>query len=77
VVTQGEQYATAQLYVPTTPGPGLTLINWQPLLSAITVVGDETTFDHASLQFIAPVDMYDTSDALDKYLVFPKANILV
>jgi hypothetical protein len=76
-VTQGQQYATAQLYVPTTPGPGLTLINWQPLLSAITVVGDETTFDHASLQFIAPVDMYDTSDALDKYLVFPKANILV
>jgi len=77
VVTEGQEYATAQLYVPTTPGPGLTLINWQPLLSAITVVGDETTFDHASLQFIAPVDMYNTSDALDKYLVFPKANILV
>jgi hypothetical protein len=43
----------------------------------ITVIGNETTFDEASMQFIAPVDMYDTSDALDKYLVFPKANILV
>ena len=76
-VTQGAQYNTAQLYRPTAPGPGLTVINWQPLLSTIVVIGDETTFDQASLQFIAPVDMYDTSDALDKYLVFPKSNILV
>ena len=76
-VTQGEQYNTAQLYRPTTPGPALTLINWQPLISAVTVIGNETTFDEASMQFIAPVDMYDTSDALDKYLVFPKSNILV
>ena len=76
-VTQGAQYNTAQLYRPTTPGPALTLINWQPLISTIVVVGNETTFDEASMQFIAPVDMYDTSDALDKYLVFPKSNILV
>lgn len=76
-VTQGEIYNTAQLFRPTTPGPALTLINWQPLISVITVIGNETTFDNASMQFIAPVDMYDTSDALDKYLVFPKSNILV
>jgi hypothetical protein len=76
-VTQGATYNTAQLYRPTTPGPALTLINWQPLISAVTVIGNETTFDQASMQFIAPVDMYDTSDALDKYLVFPKSNILV
>jgi len=76
-VTQGETYNTAQLYRPTTPGPALTLINWQPLITAVTVIGNETTFDEASMQFIAPVDMYDTSDALDKYLVFPKSNILV
>ena len=76
-VTQGVTYNTAQLYRPTTPGPALTLINWQPLISAVTVIGNETTFDEASMQFIAPVDMYDTSDALDKYLVFPKSNILV
>ena len=76
-VTQGEYYNTAQLFVPTSPGPGLTLINWQPLITSITVVGNETTFDEGSMQFIAPVDTYTTSDALDKYLVFPKANILV
>lgn len=76
-VTQGEYYNTAQLFRPTTPGPGLTLINWQPLITSIVVVGNETTFDEGSMQFIAPVDMYTTSDALDKYLVFPKTNILV
>ena len=76
-VTQGAYYNTAQLYRPTAPGPGFTLISWLPLITSITVVGDQTTFDQASMQFIAPVDMYTTSDALDKYLVFPKANILV
>jgi hypothetical protein len=76
-VTQGVSYGTAQLYRPTAPGPGLTLINWQALITVITVIGNETTFDEASMQFIEPVDMYDTSDALDKYLVFPKSNILV
>ena len=76
-VTQGAYYNTAQLYRPTAPGPGFTLISWLPLITSITVVGDQTTFDQDSMQFIAPVDMYTTSDALDKYLVFPKANILV
>jgi len=76
-VTQGFYYNTAQLYRPTVPGAGLTVINWQPLITAVTTVSSETTFDNASMQFIAPVDMYSTSDALDKYLVFPKTNILV
>jgi len=39
--------------------------------------GISTTFDGASMQFEAPVDMYDPTDRNDKYLVFPKANILV
>jgi len=76
-VTQGQFYNTAQLYRPTVPGPALTLINWQPFITAVVSVSSETTFDEASMQFIAPVDMYTTSDALDKYLVFPKTNILV
>jgi hypothetical protein len=76
-VTQGTYYNTAQLYRPTAPGIGLTLINWQSLITVVQIIGSETTFDNASMQFIAPVDMYDTSDALDKYLVFPKSNILV
>jgi hypothetical protein len=36
-----------------------------------------TTFDGASMQFTAPVDIYNPSDRDDKYLVFPKTNILV
>jgi hypothetical protein len=37
----------------------------------------ETVFDGNSLKFISPVDMYDPTDTYDKYLVFPKSNILV
>ena len=41
------------------------------------VVGENpTVFDGNSLQFIAPVDMYTNTQAYDKYLVFPKRNIL-
>jgi hypothetical protein len=42
-----------------------------------TVVTDETFFDEGSVEFIEPVDMYDPADTNDKYLVFPKSNILV
>ena len=35
-----------------------------------------TTFDGGSLQFIAPVDEYSDTNAYDKYLVFPRRNIL-
>jgi len=38
--------------------------------------GVQTTFDENSLQFIAPVDMYSNTQVYDKYLVFPKRNIL-
>jgi hypothetical protein len=75
--TQGQKYAGGTyLYRPGTPQNSLTRINWQPLITATTVVSDETTFDQGSLQFIEPVDMYNTTDQYDKYLVFPKTNIL-
>lgn len=35
-----------------------------------------TIFDGNSLEFIAPVDMYSSTQIYDKYLVFPKRNIL-
>ena len=35
-----------------------------------------TTFDGGSMQFTAPVDMYSNTNAYDKYLVFPRRNIL-
>jgi len=38
--------------------------------------GQPTVFDGNSLKFIAPVDMYSNTQIYDKYLVFPKRNIL-
>ena len=38
--------------------------------------GEPTIFDGNSLQFIAPVDMYSNTNEYDKYLIFPKRNIL-
>ena len=73
-VLEGTFYRTAYLYYPSTPGEGLSEISW---LFLPTVVGDETVFDENSLKFVAPVDMYNPTDTYDKYLVFPKSNILV
>jgi len=46
-------------------------INWVNSYS-----GDQTIFDGGSLRFIAPVDMYSDTQEYDKYLVFPRRNIL-
>ena len=72
-VSRGNFYQSAQLRHPTSPAVGLTEISWVPLE---TVVTDETFFDEGSVAFTEPVDMYDPTDQFDKYLVFPKANIL-
>jgi len=77
VSSQGETYAAGtNLYRPVAPGPELTRVSWLPLISATTTTSQETTFDKDSVQWVEPVDMYDTSDANDKYLVFPKAQIV-
>jgi hypothetical protein len=73
-VQRGSRYRSAQLYIPNSPGTGLTRISWLPLT---TVVTEETTFDQGSVEFIEPVDMYNPGEINDKYLVFPKTNILV
>lgn len=73
-IERGNFYRSAQLYRPSVPGTGLTQISWLPL---VTVVTTETIFDQGSVAFEEPVDMYDPTDQYDKYLVFPKANILV
>ena len=38
--------------------------------------GQATIFDGGSIQFTAPVDMYSNTQVYDKYVVFPKRNIL-
>jgi hypothetical protein len=73
-VLEGSFYRTAFLYYPSTPGEGLTEVSW---LFLPTILTQETVFDDNSLKFITPVDMYDPTDTYDKYLVFPKSNILV
>lgn len=74
---QGQKYAGGTyLYRPGSAAQDLIYVKWQPLITATTVVSTETIFDQGSLQFIEPVDMYDPTDRFDKYLVFPKSNIL-
>ena len=73
-ITRGRKFAGTQLYYPSSPAQGYTLPAWLPVSESSS---NETTFDGASMAFEQPVDMYDPTDADDKYLVFPKANILV
>ena len=39
--------------------------------------GEITEFDSTSMRFEAPVDNYSNTNEYDKYLVFPRRNILV
>jgi hypothetical protein len=73
-INRGRQYGGQQLYYPTSPAPGYTVVAWTNVPASTST---ETTFDGASMAFEAPVDMYNPTDRDDKYLVFPKANILV
>lgn len=57
------------------------VVNWINFSSTISLWsndynGQPTIFDGNSLQFTAPVDMYSNTTEYDKYLVFPKRNIL-
>jgi len=73
-VREGLNFAGAQLYYTTSPPPGLTRVTWLALPESSST---ETIFDQGSMAFEVPLDMYDTSDSYDKYLVFPRTNILV
>jgi hypothetical protein len=75
-IVRGSQYRSAQLYHPTAPGPNSTIISWQPVTTNFSDTG-ETLFDQGSVEFIEPVDMYNPDQTNDKYLVFPRTNILV
>ena len=47
------------------------------VFSFVVGSGETTTFDATSMRFEAPIDIYTNTDAFDKYLVFPRRNILV
>jgi hypothetical protein len=75
--SQGARYSGGTyLFRPVAPAPDLTRVSWLPLITATTVTSTETTFDQNSVQWTEPVDMYDPSDTNDKYLVFPKSQII-
>ena len=74
IVQQGNQYAGVQLYFPGSAPPGLERVTWTVVPESSST---ETLFDFGSVQWVDPVDMYDPTDQYDKYLVFPKTNILV
>jgi hypothetical protein len=70
-----------QPLVPPEQFPEFVVVNW--INTDLEIVGWQnnwnelpTTFDYNSLQFTAPVDMYSNTTDYDKYLVFPKRNIL-
>ena len=55
--------------------PEQTTFNYDQAVNP-TSSGNETTFDDDSIQFVSPVDIYSFTDEYNKYLVFPKINIL-
>jgi hypothetical protein len=74
-VQRGRFFRSAELQYPISPVGDLTRVNWVALNTEESESG-ETFFDQGSVSFVEPVDMYDPSNAEDKYLVFPKTNIL-
>jgi len=73
-VRSGFKYGSNFLFYPVSPNGGLRYVNWQYL---DTSTGNEATFDLGSTRFISNVDTYiPTDDRLDKYVLYPKHNIL-
>jgi hypothetical protein len=73
-IQEGVQYNGTQLYFASSPPAGLTRVTWTLVQESSST---QTIFDEGSVAWIEPVDMYDPTDTYDKYLVFPKVNILV
>ena len=72
-VLLGTQYNKTQLFLPSAPTPGLLFVTWSYVQEEPK---QQTTFDKNSTTFSAPADSWSASDQFDKYIVFPKQNIL-
>jgi hypothetical protein len=66
-------FAGTELYLPAAPTTGLSRITWSLIPEIAT---QETIFDGGSTVFIVPEDNYGLTDVYNKYLVYPKYNIL-
>ncbi len=69
----GRDYSGQTLYLPVDPGPGQDYPTWTFIPR---VTANETTFDGGATRFIAPADQYTDTDSYDRYLLFPRINIL-
>lgn len=50
---------------------------WIPSPAQATIFDNDTTvFDGGSIRFIAPADQYNNGDTYDRYLLYPRINIL-
>ena len=72
-ITEGLAYGSNFLYFPTSPAPGLRYVNWQYANFEDT---DQTLFDGGSTRFISKADTYVSDDRFDKYVLYPKHNII-
>jgi hypothetical protein len=73
LITRGDTWAGTELYLPPSPTPGLLIRTWSLIPEE---PGQETIFDGGSTRFITPADRWTDTDEFDKYLVFPRTNIL-
>jgi len=72
-INNGITYGSNFLYFPTSPATGLRNVNWQ-----FTNFDDttQTLFDGGSTRLISKADTYVSDDKLDKYVLYPKHNII-
>lgn len=67
-ILRGDTWAKTELYL-----PNQTQRVWSLIPEPAT---QETVFDGNSLRFIAPSDQWEYTDVYNKYLLFPKVNII-
>jgi len=72
-ITRGVRFNNTDLYLPNSAPAGLVLPTWSLIPEQATT---PTIFDGGATTFISPADRWTASDEFDKYLVFPKTNIL-
>ena len=73
LVTRGDLFRNTELYLPAAPTVGLSRVTWSLIPEP---AGQETIFDGGGTVFITPEDNYGLTDQYNKYLLYPKYNIL-
>jgi hypothetical protein len=73
LVTRGDLFRGTELYLPAAPTVGLSIVTWSLIPEP---AGQETIFDGGGTVFIVPEDNYGLTDQYNKYLLYPKINIL-